>query len=127
MLQQKLVELALGMADSILAVVKGAPLGELDELTDSSLSQRAPLEGVASEALKAVDDVAATSRRLRASVPARLTRQKRAGKTAAPAVTKSSDAAAKKDPSRVALVLKHLHRAPKFVRADKLRPRTGLS
>lgn len=48
-------------------------------------------------------------------------------KTTNAKTTKVSAAAATKGVSQAALILKHLPKAPKFLRADKLAPKTGVS
>ena len=205
MLHQKLKDLALGLADSILAAAMRAPLSDFDALTASALTQRAFLEqGIgmrigAEAALSEMpfDDIdrvfhapygskllstaidkaekkaarahkrrerkpkpvaakkseaaptkkskppvaakkseAAPTKKSKPPVAAKKSEAAPTKKSKPPVAAKKSEAAptkksepaapATKDTTPVALILKHLPKAPKFLRADKLGPKTGL-
>ncbi len=177
MLHQKLKDLALGLADSILAAAMRAPLSDFDALTASALTQRAFLEqGIGmrigaeaalsempfddidrvfhapcgskllSTAIDKAEKKAARAHKRRERKPKPVTTKKSEAaptkKSKPPVAAKKSEAAptkksepdvndavaapATKDTTPVALILKHLPKAPKFLRADKLGPKTGL-
>jgi hypothetical protein len=156
MLHQKLTDLALGLADAILAAVMHAPLSDFDALTALALTPRAFLEqGVGmrlamepsiteaspeltalierGELRGAIDKAEKKAQRAQKKRKSKPARDEKITVTVAPKSKPAKDekitvtVAPTKDTSHASLILKHLPKAPKFLRADKLKPRTGLT